>query len=77
MMALITSKGQVTIPVAARRKLGLVPGSRVDFVLNEQEHLEMIPVADSVRKLKGMVPRPARPLTLEEMDRVIADGPRQ
>ena len=29
----ITSKGQVTIPVKIRRKLGLTPHSEVDFVV--------------------------------------------
>ena len=29
----ISSKGQVTIPVEVRRKLGLVPGTRIEFEL--------------------------------------------
>lgn len=30
----ITSKGQVTIPVAIRERAGLLPGTDVDFVLD-------------------------------------------
>jgi AbrB family looped-hinge helix DNA binding protein len=30
----ITSKGQVTIPIAIREKLGLLPDTEVDFVLH-------------------------------------------
>jgi AbrB family looped-hinge helix DNA binding protein len=30
----ITSKGQVTIPIEIREKLGLMPGSEVTFVLD-------------------------------------------
>ncbi len=30
----MTTKGQVTVPVAVRRKLGLAPGSRVEFAEN-------------------------------------------
>jgi AbrB family looped-hinge helix DNA binding protein len=30
----ITSKGQVTIPVAIREKAGLLPGTEVDFQLD-------------------------------------------
>lgn len=29
----ITSKGQVTIPIAIREEAGLLPGSEVDFVV--------------------------------------------
>ncbi len=31
----VTSKGQVTIPLAVRRKLGIEPGSEVDFEMDE------------------------------------------
>ncbi len=32
----VTTKGQVTIPQAVRRKLGIEPGSEVDFQLDGQ-----------------------------------------
>ena len=32
----VTSKGQVTIPLAVRRKLGIEPGSEVDFELDDR-----------------------------------------
>jgi antitoxin PrlF len=32
----VTSKGQVTIPIAVRRRLGIEPGSEVDFELDER-----------------------------------------
>jgi antitoxin PrlF len=76
MIASITSKGQVTVPVEARRRFGLHPGSRVDFVVNDQDHLEMIPIADSVQRLKGMVRKPVRALSLEDMDHAVAEGAR-
>jgi antitoxin PrlF len=31
----VTSKGQVTIPLVVRRKLGIEPGSEVEFELDE------------------------------------------
>ncbi len=39
-----TTKGQVTIPIAIRRKLGIVPGNHVRFVLRGDEVLlEKVP----------------------------------
>jgi AbrB family looped-hinge helix DNA binding protein len=32
----VTSKGQVTIPLEVRRRLGITPGSEVDFELDER-----------------------------------------
>ena len=43
----ITSKGQVTIPVEIREKAGLLPGTEVDFELDEA----------GVRLVKASVPR--------------------
>ena len=31
----VTSKGQVTIPQKVRRQLGIIPGSEVDFELDD------------------------------------------
>ncbi|SOD72543.1 AbrB family transcriptional regulator [Jatrophihabitans sp. GAS493] len=32
----VTSKGQVTIPLDIRRRLGVEPGSEVDFVVDDE-----------------------------------------
>jgi len=74
MVATMTSKGQLTIPVEARRKLGLSAGTKVDLVTTEDGRLELIPLTDSVKGLKGMVPKPEKPLTLEEMEQAMAAG---
>jgi antitoxin PrlF len=33
----ISSKGQITVPLEVRKHLGLKPGDRVEFVLNDHE----------------------------------------
>jgi AbrB family looped-hinge helix DNA binding protein len=43
----ITDKGQVTIPVEIREKLGLMPGTEVDFVVE----------GDQVRLVRSSQPR--------------------
>lgn len=72
MQATITAKGQVTVPKIIRDKLRLKPGDRVDFLLDASGELRVTPVTASVKQLKGMVPRPRKPVTLEQMDDAIA-----
>lgn len=74
MITTVTSKGQVTLPVEARRKLGLKPGSKLEVVVAGEDRLEIFPVAESVSTLKGMLPRPKKRLSLEDMDAAIARG---
>jgi AbrB family looped-hinge helix DNA binding protein len=74
MIATITSKGQVTLPATIREQLRLKTGDRLDFFVLEDGHIEIVPLKESPRKLKGMVPKPAKPVTLEEMDEAIAKG---
>jgi AbrB family looped-hinge helix DNA binding protein len=74
MQATITSKGQLTIPKEIRNKLDLKAGDKVEFIFDENGRLEIIPITSSVKRLKGMLPPPARPLTLEEMDNAIRDA---
>ena len=72
MQATITSKGQVTVPKPIRDKLHLKPGDTIDFVLDEDGDLRVAPVKASVTRLKGMLPKPASPVSLAHMNEVIA-----
>jgi len=74
MTATVTAKGQVTLPVEVRRRLGLKPGSKLEFLVIDDERLEAIPLSETVSSLKGMVPKPKKPLSLAGMDRAIARG---
>ncbi len=74
MIATVTSKGQVTVPMEARRRLGITPGTKLEFLITEDGRLEVIPRVGSVRQLKGMLPAPEQPLSLDDMDRAIAEG---
>ena len=70
----VTSKGQITIPAAVRRELGLHPGSRVDFVRNQDGIFEFRVKTGTVRSLKGMFGPQERVATLEEMNEAIAEA---
>lgn len=74
MEATLTSKGQVTIPKAVRDALHLRTGDRLDFIVEADGTVRVLPITGSVKRLKGMLPKPARALTLEEMDDAIAKG---
>ena len=72
MQATITSKGQVTLPKPIRDRLHLKPGDKIDFMLDDDGCLRVAPVTASVTQLKGMLPKPGAPVTLEAMDEAIA-----
>lgn len=74
MLATLTSKGQVTIPKQARDTLKLDTGDRVEFIIDDDGRLFILPVTRSVKTLKGMLPKPASPVSLEEMDTAIAQA---
>ncbi len=74
MLATLTSKGQVTIPKQARDTLNLETGDRVEFIIDDDGRLFILPVTRSVKTLKGMLPKPTAPVSLEAMDEAIAQA---
>ena len=74
-VATLTSKGQTTIPKEIRDRLGLEPGDKLDFVVEADGRVVLRPATRDVRELRGMLRRKGRkPVSLEEMDRAIAQG---
>ena len=71
--ATLTSKGQITIPADVRRTLGVQTGDRVEFVEIQPGRFELVAATRSVRELKGMLGKPTRTLSIEDMNRVIAE----
>ena len=58
MATTVTSKGQVTVPQRVRERLGLVPGSKVEFSLSEDGQVVMTKVdgekpVNRFEKLRG------------------------
>ena len=72
--ATITAKGQLTLPKDVRTALGVGPGDRVEFVRMEDGNFAVMPATHSVKKLKGLIPKPKKPVSLDDMDRAIARG---
>lgn len=74
MLATLTSKGQLTLPISIRKKLHLKPGDKIELFTKADGHIEGVPVKKTVDALKGILPKPARTISLDEMDCAIADG---
>lgn len=72
--ATLTSKGQVTIPKELRDALKLETGDRLEFILDADGTVRLVPVTSSLTELKQLVPKPGKALTLAAMERAIARG---
>ena len=68
--ATLTSKGQVTIPVDVRQRLGLESGDRIEFIQMDGGYA-IKPAIDDVRSLKGLLRKPAKPVSIDDMNAAI------
>ncbi len=71
MQAIITSKGQITLPKYLRDKFNLRAGDRVEFICEEDDSIRLVTKYIPIRQLKGMLPKPQKPVSLEEMEQAI------
>ena len=73
--ATVTSKGQVTIPKEIREYLKLEAGTKVDFVIDENGIVKMIPLNVPVQNLSGILHREGmKAVSLSEMEEAIVTG---
>ena len=70
--ATLTSKGQITIPIAVRNELQLASGDRVEFVQIAPGRYEMIANTGDVTDLKGMFGVAKKSVSIESMNQAIA-----
>ena len=70
--AIISSKGQITIPADVRQAMQVDTGDRVVFVEVEAGRYEFVAATRSVTALKGMFGKARRVVSIEEMNRAIA-----
>ena len=72
--ATMTSKGQFTMPVEIRRKLGLKAGSRLEFEEQKNGDYILKPKKRSIMELSGAGKWEGPPLSIENMNVIIAKG---
>jgi antitoxin PrlF len=67
----LTSKGQITIPIQVRHALGIDAGDRIEFVEVSKGQFAIVAATETVRNLKGLIPRPTKSVSIEEMNAAI------
>ena len=68
----VTKKGQTTLPKPVRDTLGVQAGDRVRYVVLDGE-VRILPVRP-IRRLFGALKHDGPPVTVEEMERAVADA---
>lgn len=74
--AVITSKGQIALPKEIKMLLGLKKGDKVRFFKRKKGEFIMELVTTDIKKLKGCLPKPKKPVSLEEMNHAIKNRKR-
>jgi len=69
----ISSKGQTTIPVEIQRRLNVKPGDKLQYFLEADGRVSLVPKSLSLKDLSGVLPAPKTVVSVEDMNRVIAD----
>ena len=71
-LSTLTSKGQFTIPIDLRRELELHAGDRLNCFV-DGDKLIVVPAKGSLKNLKGCVPKPKNPVSIEDMNTAVMD----
>ena len=68
----LTSKGQMTLPKEIRARLGLKTGDRLDVDIRDHQ-IVLTPKTLSIDDIVGILPKPSRFISVEEMNETIAE----
>lgn len=78
MIATLTSKAQITLPKGIRELLQLEPGDKVDFTPQPDGRITVAKAAltsqTSFAALRGLLPRPTRAYSVEQMNQAVQDS---
>ncbi len=61
-------KGRTTIPEPVRQRLGLKPGDKIRFQVEDDGRVVMLPATLHIRDLRGSLPKPPKPVSVEHMN---------
>jgi AbrB family looped-hinge helix DNA binding protein len=69
--ATVTSKGQITIPMDVRHRMNVNKGDRVELIEIGPGRYEFVAATHNVRELKGMIGKPSKKVSIDEMNKAI------
>jgi AbrB family looped-hinge helix DNA binding protein len=69
--ATVTSKGQVTLPKEVRERLRIGEGDKVRFTVESGTQIVLARAEQSIRDLFGILGKPRRSATLDDMDEAV------
>jgi len=77
-IATVTSKGQITIPIEVRKKLGLKSGDQINFFEDQDGKYTFEPKTGSIMDMEGILKHLGLPVlgyapSIEEMDQAVLD----
>lgn len=72
--ATLTSKGQLTLPISIREKLGLHAGSKVEFIEQDDGSWKLSAKTGDIRALKGILKYQGPSISIEDMDEAMIDA---
>ncbi len=67
----MTSKGKTTMPKDIRKQLNLHPGDRLDFIVEEDGRVIVLPASVDASELARMLKAPTKPVSVAEMNQAI------
>lgn len=70
--SMLTPKGQITIPVDIRIYLGINPGDKLEFLIDEKGKVILFPVVENVTALKGLLTKSKKKVSIQKMRKIIA-----
>ena len=74
MLATLDSKGQITLPMEIRERLGLAAGSILEFQLMADGTITARRIEPDARRIRGLLKSThAEPLSVEQMDEAISE----
>ena len=69
--ATITTKGQITTPKNISNILNIGKGDGVNFLVDTNGSVTILPVTTDIKVLKGLVPKPKKYVALDDMKNAI------
>jgi AbrB family looped-hinge helix DNA binding protein len=72
----LSHKGQTTIPKKIREQLGVQAGDRIEYIVDAEGRVILLPATRHVEALAGLLHEvaPAKAVPLEEMEAAIREG---